>query len=55
MLKFFFADYPGVFLLCLFIAGGLCIYKSQWFYGGLAWLVLFLYAVGVFIFGTTHR
>lgn len=55
MLKFFFADYAGVFLLCLFIAGGLCIYKSQWFYGGLAWLVLFLYAAGVVVFGTTHR
>ena len=42
MLKFFFADYAGFFLLCLFVIGGLFIYKSQWFYGGLAWLVLFL-------------
>lgn len=38
MLKFFFADYPGVFLLCLFVIGGLFIYKHQWLYGGLAWL-----------------
>ena len=55
MLKFFFADYPGVFLLCLFVIGGLFIYKHQWLYGSLAWLVLFLYAAAVVIFGTTHR
>ena len=55
MLKFFLADYPGVFLLCLFVIGGICIYKSQWFYAGLAWLVLFLYAAAVVVFGTTHR
>ena len=55
MLKFFFADYAGVVLLSLFVIGGLFIYKSQWFYGGLAWLVLFLYAAGVVIFGTTHK
>ena len=55
MLKFFFADYPGVFLLCLFVIGGLFIYKSQWFYGGLAGLALFLCAAGVVIFGTTHK
>ena len=55
MLKFFFADYAGVFLLCLFILGGLFIYKSQWLYGGLAWLVLFLYAAAVVVFGTTHK
>ena len=55
MLKFFFADYAGVFLLCLFILGGLFIYKSQWLYGGLAGLVLFLYAAAVVVFGTTHK
>ena len=36
MLKFFFADYPGLFLFSLRILGGLFIYKSQWLYGGLA-------------------
>ena len=55
MLKFFLADHAGLFLLCLFILGGLFIFKSQWLYGGLAWLVLFLYAAAVVIFGTTHR
>ena len=38
MLKFFFADYAGVFLLGLFIAGGLFIYKGQRLYGGLPWV-----------------
>ena len=55
MLKFFFADYAGVFLLCLFVISNLFIYKGQWLYGSLAWLVLFLYAAAVVIFGTTHR
>ena len=55
MLKFFLADYPGFFMLCLFILGWLCIYKSQWLYGGLVGLALFLYAVGVVIYGTTHK
>ena len=36
MLKFFLADYPGLFLFSLRILGGLFIYKSQWLYGGLA-------------------
>ena len=55
MLKFFFADYAGVFLLCLFVIANLFIYKSQWFYGSLAWLALFLYAAAVVMFGATHR
>ena len=55
MLKFFFADYAGVFLLCLFVIANLFIYKSQWLYGSLTWLVLFLYAAAVVVFGTTHR
>lgn len=55
MLKFFFADYPGVFLLCLFIAGGLFIYNEQWLYGVLTWAALILYVTAVVVFGTTHR
>lgn len=55
MLKFFLADYAGVFLLILGCIATLLIFKNQSIYGGLAWLVFFLYVAGVVIFGTTHR
>lgn len=55
MLKFFFADYGGAFLLVLFVIAGALIYRQQWLYGGLGLLVFLLYLAAVVIYGTTHK
>ena len=55
MLKFFFADYGGAFLLALFVIAGALIYRQQWLYGALGLIAFVLYLAAVFIYGTTHK
>ena len=54
MFKFFFDDCAGFILLCLFILGGFFMFKSQWLYGGLAWLALLVYMAATVIYGLTY-